>query len=136
MSLFSGLEIETDKAFRVLLNDPDGNPLLDESDKQGWIDVISTDSKTAERAQRARRDKMISGQKLTAETSDRAGAEILAQLTTGWYLVGLNRKPLDAPFSIENAQTLYLNSAASYITEQVRSAAATRSHFMPAPASS
>lgn len=136
MSLFSGLELESDKPFRVLLSDPDGEPLLDEDGKQAWVDVISTDSKTAERAQRTRRDKFIGGKKITAETADKMGAEILAQLTTGWYLVRLdNHKPLEAPYTPANAIELYLNPQTAFITEQVRAAAGKRANFMPAPAS-
>jgi hypothetical protein len=141
MSLFSGLELETERPFRVFLNDAAGNPLRDADKNPAYVDVISTDSRKAESLQRARRDRMLSGKRTTAEILDADGIDILAELTMGWYLVRLDGAPLlgpdgkSVPFTVENARSLYASPAAAFITDQVRAGASVRANFMPAPPS-
>jgi hypothetical protein len=134
MSKFAGLALETEKPFRVLLRRPDdGAPVRDMQGVQAYIDVLSLDSRKANELERKAIDKRLSGEKATAEALEEAGDERLAALTVGWYLVGLNRAPLELPFSTANALEMYADPACDWIREQVAVGAGMRKNFTPAP---
>lgn len=134
MSIFEGLELETDKPFRVLLSRPDGDPLKDESGTQAYIDVLSTDSEKCHATIRAQRERRKRGAKLDA---DDVAVETIAALTVGWYLVRLDKKALcgadgaPIPCNSENVSALYTNKKTAFIVDQVKAAVVGRENFMP-----
>jgi hypothetical protein len=133
MNKFSGLELEVEKPFRLILLHPvTRQPLRDAEGKEAYIDHYSGDSEIARKHQRAvqrRRLAMRGRLKITPEELEAEAAEVLAALTVGWYLVGLKGDPIDTPFTPENARELYSDPRVTWLREQLDESAADRANF-------
>lgn len=145
MKKLAGIELETERPYRVLLKGPDGfAPLSFKDGTQAWVEVVSLDSMKA-RLARAESSRRASNKDLPQVGEGTVSAELmqgyctLAALTTGWNLCNLSGDPLadedGSPFaySKENAEFLYTRSGACWIAEQVGVGAAARQNFTPAP---
>jgi hypothetical protein len=136
MSALDALKLNVETAIRVILEHPSlRNPIRDEDGIEAYIDVLPTDSAKAKQLALAATNKRLNrrgGSRLTAEEIAAEQIETLAELTTGWHLVGLDGKKIDFPFSKSNAILLYTNTAFAWIREQVESDASNRANFTPA----
>jgi hypothetical protein len=133
MNRFSGLELEVDAPFRLILVHPvTRQPMRDAEGKTAYIDHYSADSEIARKHQRAvqrRRLAMRGRMKITPEELEAEATEILAALTAGWYLVDLKGNMIDLPFSQDNARELYGNPAVGWLREQLDESTADRANF-------
>jgi len=133
MSKFSGLELEVDAPFRLILVHPfTRQPMRDPEGNPAYIDHYSSDSEIARKHQRAvqrRRLNMRGRMKITPEELEAESIEILAALTAGWHLVDLKGNLIDLPFSQENARELYSNPAVGWLREQIDESTADRANF-------
>ena len=140
-NLFAGMLLNTEASTKVVLKLPNGTTLKDVDGKEAYICVLSTDSKKATALRQASRDKRLAGEKSSAAQIDEDANDVLAQLTTDWYLVALDGKPIvgedqkPLPCTTDNAKVLYSLLSASHWTDQVKIASGMRENFMPAPAS-
>lgn len=132
-SEFSGLELDVEKPIKLVLVHPvTRQPMRDEDGKEAYIEHHSSDSSIALKHQRSvqrRRLAMRGRLKVTPEELEAEAVELLAALTTGWHLVGLNGKKIDIPFTQENARKLYANPAVGWLREQYDESAADRANF-------
>jgi hypothetical protein len=130
---FSGLELEVEAPFRlVLLHPVTRQPLRDSEGREAYIDHYSADSEIARKHQRAvqrRRLAMRGRLKITPEELEAEATEVLAALTVGWHLVGLKGDPIDTPFTPENARELYSDPRVAWLREQLDESAADRANF-------
>lgn len=133
MGKFSALALDVEKPGRMMIVHPvSRQPLRDKDGKESYIDLFSGDSDTARKHQRAvtrRRLAMRGRGKLTPEELEAEAVELLAALTTGWYLLDFGGEVIDVPFSQENARELYGDNAVSWIREQVDEYTADRGNF-------
>lgn len=140
MSKFSALELPVDAPIHLVLTHPvTKQPLRDLEGKEAYIDHYSGDSEIARKHSRAvqrRRLAMRNRGKITPEELEAESVELLAALTTGWYLVALDRTPIEVPFTPENARELYSNPAVAWIRELVDESASDRGNLSPASSSS
>src|SRR5437879_6088795 len=99
MNSIEDLELEVDKPFRMPVLHPMNNlPMRDTEGKEAYVDVLSSDSAIAKKIRReiktsrlqTRNPRSLTGAKLEDED-----VELLAALSTGWYLVSLDGKPID-----------------------------------------
>lgn len=132
-SKFAALELETDKPGRMIIVHPvSRQPLRDAEGKEAYIDLYSADSEVARKHHRTvqrRRLAMRGRGKLTPEELDAENVELLAALTTGWYLLDLAGNVIDVPSNAENAREIYGNSKIAWLREQVDEYAVDRGNF-------
>lgn len=112
------MEIEN-PATGVVIRDKDGNP--------AYIDLISPDDPRCEDFKRRIFERAKKSKKdldMTYDEVKERSAEMFAEYTVGWYLVGLDGSPIDFPFSKENARKLYGDpkNRFEWIREQVAEA--------------
>lgn len=140
MSKFGGLELAVETPIHLVLVHPvTRQPLRDKDGKEAYIDHFSGDSELARKHQRAvqrRRLAMRGRGKITPEEIEAEGNDLLAALSTGWYLVSLDGKPIDVPFTIENARELYAAPGLLWIREQVDESASDRGNLSAASSKS
>lgn len=133
MSRFDAAAIEVDKPARMTILHPDtGMPVKDGEDREAYIEGYSNDSDVAERGRRALTTARLRQRNRNAVTADRLaeeGVELLASLTTGWHLVGLNGSVIEVPHSIDAAKELFADRRLSYIKEQWDEFTSTRANF-------
>lgn len=135
-SKFAALELETDKPSRMSIVHPvSRQPLRDAEGKEGYIELYSADSDVARKHHRniqRRRLAMRGRGKLTPEELDAENIELLAALTTGWYLLDLAGNLVDVPCNAENAREIYGNNKIAWLREQVDEYAVDRGNFSTA----
>lgn len=133
MNKFSGLELEIEAPFRLVLVHPvTRQPMRDAEGNNAYIDHYSADSEIARKHQRTvqrRRLAMRGRMKITPEEIEGEAVEILAALTVGWHLVDLKGKVIDLPFTADNARELYANPAVGWLREQIDESTADRGNF-------
>lgn len=133
MSQFAALAVKADAPSRMIIMHPaTGEPLLGADGEPAWIDLHSTDSPAAQKHQRAAQNRRLQSRarKITAEELESEGVDLLATLTAGWRLLGLDGAVLDIPCTRANAAELYAEPAAAWIREQVNMFAADRGNFL------
>jgi hypothetical protein len=130
---FAGLELDVETPFRLILVHPKTRqPLRDDEGNEAYVEHYSADSEIARKHQRAvqrRRLAMRGRAKITPEELEAEAVDILAALSTGWYLVDLSGKKIDLPFSQEAARRLYSSNAVSWLRDQVDESTADRANF-------
>lgn len=137
-SKFAGLGLEVDKPRRMTLLNLDKEPIRNAAGEAAYIDLYSGDSDIARRHRRTvGQDRIDAAAKrgrigVKIESIERAEYELLAALTTGWKLIGLDGADIDFPFSTENAVELYSDPATAWIFDQVNEFAGTRANFSKA----
>jgi len=140
MSKFSGLELEVETPFRLVLVHPvTRQPMRNGEGEPAYIDHYSSDSEIARKHQRAiqrRRLAMRGRMKITPEEIEAEAVDVLAALTVGWHLIDLRGNVIDLPFSQDNARELYANPAASWLREQIDESTADRANFSQGSSSS
>jgi hypothetical protein len=133
MNEFSGLELEVETPFRLVLVHPiTRQPMRDEQGNPAYIDHYSSDSEIARKHQRniqRRRLAMRGRMKITPEELEAESVDILAALTVDWHLVDLKGQVIDLEFSQEHARRLYANPAVSWLREQLDESTADRANF-------
>ena len=133
MNDFSGLELEVETPFRLVLVHPiTRQPMRDEQGNPAYIDHYSSDSEIARKHQRniqRRRLAMRGRMKITPEELEAESVDILAALTVDWHLVDLKGQVIDLEFSQEHARRLYANPAVSWLREQLDESTADRANF-------
>jgi hypothetical protein len=133
MSEFSGLELEVETPFRLVLVHPiTRQPMRDEQGNPAYIDHYSSDSEIARKHQRniqRRRLAMRGRMKITPEELEAEAVDILAALTVDWHLVDLKGQVIDTKFTQENARKLYASPAVSWLREQLDESTADRANF-------
>ena len=131
MSKFSGLELEVDAPYRlVLLHPATRQPLRDTEGKEAWIEHHSSDSEIARKHQRniqRRRLAMRGRMKISPEELEAEAVEILAALTVDWYLVDFRGQQITTECTLENARELYGELA--WVREQIDESTADRANF-------
>lgn len=133
MTKFAALALATDAPVRMVIRHPGtGEPLTDEAGEPAWIDLYAMDSKAGLTQQRAARNRRLQSRarKINAEDLEQEGIDLLAALTAGWRLLGLDGTPLDVPCSRANAAELYAEPALAWIREQVDVFVADRGNFL------
>jgi hypothetical protein len=133
MNDFSGLELEVEMPFRLVLVHPiTRQPMRDEQGNPAYIDHYSSDSEIARRHQRniqRRRLAMRGRMKITPEELEAEAVDILAALTVDWYLVDLKGQVINTKCTPENARKLYASPAVSWLREQLDESTADRANF-------
>lgn len=139
-SKFSGLELAVDQPARMTIVHPHTRqPLRDAEGYEAYIELHSMDSGAARKHRRAvtqRRLALRGGGTATPEEIEAEGDELLAALTAGWKLVGLDGSPIDVPFSEQNARELYHEPSLAWLREQVDQFVVVRANFSKASSSS
>lgn len=140
MSKFAALALEVDTPARMVIKHPvTGLPIRDSDGNEAWIDLYSSDSEAARKAQRTitnGRLAMRNRAAIDAARLEREGAEILAVLTVGWNLISLDGQPIDVPVSQANALELYLDRGLAWIREQADVFVGDRANFEKASSTS
>jgi hypothetical protein len=133
MNEFSGLELEVETPFRLVLVHPiTRQPMRDEQGNPAYIDHYSSDSEIARKHQRniqRRRLAMRGRMKITPEELEAEAVDILAALTVDWHLVDLKGQVIDTKCTQENARKLYASPAVSWLREQLDESTADRANF-------
>lgn len=132
MSKFSALGLEVETPGRMVVVHPiTRQPLRDADGKEAYVDLYSKDSEIARRYFRAVAKRRINdrGRKPNLEEIEAEGAEFLSAITAGWYLLGLDGRPLDVAFSDENARELYSLPATAWLRDQADEYAGDRGNF-------
>ena len=134
MSKFGSAALSTDTAARMtILHPKTGVPLLDSDDAAAWIELYGLDSERAQQHNRTVTNRRLTGGRSRANIdSDQIEAEqvdLLAALTAGWHLVGLDGAPLAVEHSAANARELYAERGMRWLREQVESFVANRANF-------
>ena len=133
---FAGLALATDAAQRMTIIHPGTRqPLRHADGSEAWIDLYSLDSAPARKIIRAQQDRRLRmrAARATSEEIEADATELLAALTAGWSLCGLNGDALDVPCNPANAQELYAMPALAWLREQVDAFVADRGNFHRAP---
>lgn len=140
MSKFAALALAVDKPQRMVIVHPfTGQPLRAPDGTEAYIDLYSGDSEIARRHSRTvqqRRIDMRRGGKVTVEEIEAETVELLAALTAGWMLVGLDGQPIEIPYSEQNARDLYAEPGLAWLREQVNAFAGDRANFSRASSNS
>lgn len=122
MSKFSSLGSDVDVPKRMPIKDVHGTVIRDEQGKEAYIDFLSADSEAGRLHNRAvtqSRLQLRSGQKPTAKQLEEEQVNLLVKLARGWYLVDpATKKPIDAPFSPEDARELFSDPTCVHIKDQ------------------
>lgn len=137
LAALAGLELEPDRAGRLTLLHPGTQmPLTDKSGKEAYIDLLSSDSEVAEKHRKEIRTARMRTRNPNKIDLDAESNELLARLTTGWYLVDFTGNPIDVPFTRENALAIYGNHKMAWLTDQADSFAGERANFLQASSTS
>lgn len=140
MSRFAGLGLAVEQTARMTITSPvTGMPLRlkgadgKDTEETAWIELLSLDSETARRHQRAAQDRRLGqrARKLKAEELDAEGLEQLVALTKDWRLADLSGAPLDIACDPAAARELYGTPAFAWLKEQVDLFVADRGNWRP-----
>lgn len=132
MGKFDAIELATDEVHRMtLINPTTRQPIRDKDGKEAYVEHYSSDSEVARKVNReiSRRRLKAGRAKITPEEIEADGLELLAAITTGWYLVDFAGNPIDVPFTQENARELYASRKTYWLREQVDDSAVDRVNF-------
>lgn len=132
-SRFAALAIAADVPFRVKLHSIEGAAMiLEGTEEQAYIDVLSDDSRDAVAAQQENSNRHLSamrGVRLTSQQLEADAVEVLVKKTKGWLLCGADGKKIDVAFTEAAARELYSDPELAFIREQVQAASANRANF-------
>lgn len=133
---FAAMELPVDALHKMVIVHPvTRQPLRSSEGVEAYIEHYSSDSSVAQKHRRTvtrRRLDMRGRGKLSPEELDAENTDLLAALSTGWYLVSLDGTPIDVQFNQENARELYTNPGVAYIREQLDESAGDRGNFASA----
>lgn len=136
MNPFASLALPVDEPARMIIHMPGGGPPLRnaETGEPAWIDLLSPDSAVARAHERKVQDLRMGRARrpLGMEEIEELGVELLAKLTRGWSLVGLDGAPLDVPCSEESARQLYARPSLRWLRDQVDVFVADRGNWVRA----
>lgn len=140
MGKFAGLALAVDTPARMTIHHPfTGLPIRGADGEEAYIELHSSDSDIAKKAQRAitnARLAMRNRNAIDAKRLESEGTELLADLTVGWRLMTLDGDPVDVPFSRANAVELYADNEMAWLREQVDGFVADRENFSKASSTS
>jgi hypothetical protein len=138
MGKFDGLEIEADKPERMPILHPATRQQLvaaDNPEDVAYLDLYSGDSEV-----RRKHDRTITKRNLARRTRKEPDpeeiendvVELFVVMTAGWRLISLDGKPMDVPFSKDNARELYRSSNLMWLREQADQWVSDRGNFLRA----
>ena len=138
MSKLSALSL-SDTPYKMPVINPKTGVVMktnEENPREAFIMVKSISSveandfkrRTYEEARKSRKRKEL-GMPYD-EVIDRT-AEMLAELTTGWFLVDFNGEVIDEPFSFEAAKRIYSEPPLDWLRRQVDEAVNDDANFTP-----
>lgn len=128
------MALPVDKPARMTILHPIANePMADTAGGPAYIDLYSADSDRARSYNRKvsqRRLDMRGRAVITAASLESENYGLLAELTAGWHLVGLDGEKMDLPFTTQNARDLYTDAGMSWLREQIDAFAGARGNFL------
>lgn len=133
MAKLEDLELQVDTPSRMVILSPrDSLPMKDKEGKEAYVDVYSSDSEVARKFRteiktsrlRLRNPNALNGEKLESED-----IELLAALTSGWYLVNFEGEPIDLDCTRDNARKVYAKGSMAWLKDQVDQHAGNRANF-------
>lgn len=134
MTRFAGLGLAAEKPARMTIMHPVAQePLRDAAGQEAWIDLLSQDSRAAQRATRAAIDRRLASRSRkppAAEDLRREETEVLAALTAGWHLVSLSGEAIPESCTPQAAAELYDMPELSWLREQVSAFVADRGNYL------
>lgn len=108
---------------------PDAGPTI------AYIELFSKSSKIGRKADKEvtnGRLKLRNRNQLTADRLEEESTDLLARLTTGWLLAGLDGAPVENyPCNYENALVLYRASDMKWLRDQVDAFVVDDANFLP-----
>lgn len=113
----------------VLVNDDTGEPIKDEDGKEGYIDLISYDSRAAAKlkADFGNRRLQSRGRQIIMEAIEVEQIDLLAVLTKGWHLVDITGVVITD--DIADAREVYSMPELAWIRRQAEAFAAKLGNF-------
>lgn len=134
MADLNTVAFDTEAARKLIIGHPStGQPIYDQGGNPAYVEVLSTDSKTAQKHQREQTNRMLAKRnrnKVTADEIDASSVELLAALTKGWHLVNFDGEVIDYEFTVANARALYSSAKFRWLREQVDEFAGDRANFL------
>lgn len=136
MSKFASLGLAVEKPVRMTITNPlTHQPLRDKKGSEAWIELLSMDSPQAQahghkitnQKLRQRGRSTVSSEELEADR-----VELLAALTRGWRLLGLDGVAIDIDCNADTTRQLYTEPSMFWLREQVNEFIADRANFLPA----
>ena len=140
MSRFSDLALSLDQTGRMTILHPvTGQPLVSvATGEAAWIDVLAAQSPAGRAHQRQMLVRALErgGQARRASYEDVMGDEAarLSKLVRGWFLVSLDGRPMEVPFSEGAALELFTEESLWWLRDQVATFAADLGNFPAARA--
>lgn len=136
---FDALSANVSTPVRMTIISPvSRTPLTDEAGNVAYLELLSDDS---EKGQQLDRDvaKGILERRRRSSESDIAkfDADKVIALLTGWYLVGLDGKPIEGyPFNAENARRMMYADKMKWLRDQALAFVVDAGNFMPSSSQS
>lgn len=134
MSRFARLALATEQPRRMTIRHPaTAEPLRDASGAEAYLDLLALTSAAAQKARNALQQKRIEQRvrRVTAEEVQAEAMTVLAAVTKGWHLVGLDGEPIDVPCTEAAALELYTTPGMAFIVEQATAFADAAGNFLP-----
>jgi len=131
--IFDTLALPIERTAKFMLVHPiSREPLNDESGAQGWIELLSWESEKAQE-HRLARDNLLrkQGRDFTAEEEWADMSQMLAKLTVGWHLVGLDGRAIAAPCTYDLAVGAYNATGLRWLRNATMAFLNTTRHFFP-----
>jgi hypothetical protein len=134
-SKFGGLSASVADTFKMPIISPvTDQPLKDKSGKEAFLELASADSeigrKIARERQAAMTQRALRGRAIAQDDPTEQNIALIAALTRSWYLVDLDGKQIDVPFSLENATELYSDPGMAWLYRQAFVAANEVANFI------
>lgn len=133
MSKFAAIGLAVDKSSRMTIIDPfKRQPIRDKDGNEAYIDLLSKDSRVAKKHEAAavqRRLNMRGRMKLTQQELEAERLDLIAALTTGWYLLDFDGNQMNVPFSEQSARELYADPGMAWLYEQADEHASDRGNY-------
>jgi hypothetical protein len=138
-SQFAGLAANISEPFRMTIINPLSDDVLRDSEGQeAYVEFMSADSEAGRKIDRLQSlqavRKLRSGRNLMDE-EDLTEAQIdkLVALTVAWYLVDLDGRAIDVPYSVENARELWRAAELAWLRRQAWVFVNTAGNFIKRP---
>lgn len=131
--VFGTLALPIERTAKFMLVHPiSREPLKDEAGAQGWIELLSWESEKAQE-HRLARDNLLrkQGRDFTAEEEWADMSQMLAKLTVGWHLVGLDGRAIAAPCTYDLAVGAYNATGLRWLRNATMAFLNTTRHFFP-----
>ena len=140
---FDALGVNVTASVRMpILHPGTGEVLVDENNREAYLELLSEDSDAGQRFDRdvsKQTIKKIRARGLKAvDDADQLEIQVdrISALITGWHLVGLDGRAIDFPFSQENAKRLMAEKSMAWLRRRAIAFVADAGNFMRASSTS